>query len=158
MTTRTFLDGKITLHCGDCLDVLAALPENSVDSIVCDPPYALTSGKSAKSGFMSKSWDTGEVAFDPAFWSDALRVLRPGGHCVAFSGTRTYHHMASAIEAAGFEIRDQLGYASDTEGTSAAFLSSLNDEQLRAFTRMMDDQSATGMGVWVYGSGMPKVG
>jgi DNA modification methylase len=86
---------------GDCLDHLEALPENSVDAIVCDPPYGL--------GFMGKHWDHAEnVAFRPETWAKVLRVLKPGGHLVAFSGTRTYHRMACAIEDAGFEIRDQL--------------------------------------------------
>lgn len=57
-------------------------------------------------GFMGKAWDTGEVAFDPAFWADVLRVLKPGGHVLAMGGTRTYHRLACAIEDAGFEIRD----------------------------------------------------
>jgi len=61
-------------------------------------------------GFMGKTWDTGEVAFSEEFWAEVLRVLKPGGHVVAFSGTRTYHRMAVAIEDAGFEIRDQLGW------------------------------------------------
>ena len=62
-------------------------------------------------GFMGKAWDTGEVAFAVEFWAECLRVLKPGGHVVAFSGTRTYHRMAVAIEDAGFEIRDQIGWA-----------------------------------------------
>jgi DNA modification methylase len=127
---ETFLDGRVTLHPGDCLDVLARLDECSVDSVVCDPPYHLTSivkrfgaenaapaksGKSgaykrASAGFMGKQWDGGDVAFRPETWTAVLRVLKPGGHLVAFSGTRTYHGMASAIEAAGFEIRDQLAW------------------------------------------------
>ena len=59
---------------------------------------------------MGKQWDTGEVAFSEEFWAEVLRALKPGGHVVAFSGTRTYHRMAVAIEDAGFEIRDQLGW------------------------------------------------
>jgi hypothetical protein len=64
----------------------------------------------ASAGFMGQQWDTGETAFDPAFWAEVLRVLKPGGHVAAFSGTRTYHRMAVAIEDAGFEIRDQLAW------------------------------------------------
>jgi len=59
-------------------------------------------------GFMGKKWDTGETAFAIEFWQECLRVLKPGGHVVAFGGTRTYHRLACAIEDAGFEIRDQL--------------------------------------------------
>jgi DNA modification methylase len=64
----------------------------------------------ASSGFMGKQWDTGETAFAVEFWAECLRVLKPGGHVVAFSGTRTYHRMACAIEDAGFEVRDMLSW------------------------------------------------
>jgi site-specific DNA-methyltransferase (adenine-specific) len=74
--------------------------DNSVDSIVTDPPYEL--------GFMGKSWDSTGIANSVEMWSQALRVLKPGGHLIAFSGSRTYHRMAVAIEDAGFEIRDQI--------------------------------------------------
>lgn len=130
MTSTTFLDGKVTLHAGDCLEVLASLPENSVDSVVCDPPYHLTSivkrfgganaapakeGKTgayarASAGFMGKQWDGGDIAFRPETWALVLRVLKPGGHLIAFSGTRTYHRMACAIEDAGFEVRDMIAW------------------------------------------------
>lgn len=76
------------------------MPDNSVDSIVTDPPYEL--------GFMGKSWDSSGIAFNVDVWTEALRVLKPGGHLIAFSGSRTYHRMAVAIEDAGFEIRDQI--------------------------------------------------
>jgi site-specific DNA-methyltransferase (adenine-specific) len=76
------------------------MPDNSVDSIVTDPPYEL--------GFMGKSWDSTGIAFNVEIWREALRVLKPGGHLIAFSGSRTYHRMAVAIEDAGFEIRDQI--------------------------------------------------
>ena len=85
---------------GDCREVMAELEAESVDAIVTDPPYEL--------GFMGKSWDASGVAFDPETWRHALRVLKPGGHMLAFSGSRTYHRMACAIEDAGFEIRDQI--------------------------------------------------
>ena len=90
----------IELHNGDCKEVLKSLPDNSVDSIVTDPPYEL--------GFMGKSWDSTGIANDATMWAECLRVLKPGGHLLAFSGTRTYHRMASAIEDAGFEIRDMI--------------------------------------------------
>lgn len=124
---------------GDCRESMAALPAESVDAVVCDPPYHLTSiverfGKEdaapaksdgptgvyarASRGFMGQTWDGGDVAFRPETWREVLRVLKPGGHLLAFSGTRTYHRMTVAIEDAGFEIRDQI--------------------------------------MWVYGSGFPK--
>jgi len=90
----------IDLHLGDCLERMRELPANSVDSIVTDPPYEL--------GFMGKSWDSTGIAYNTAMWMEALRVLKPGGHLLAFSGSRTYHRMACAIEDAGFEIRDQI--------------------------------------------------
>jgi DNA modification methylase len=134
MSGQNFLDGRVTLLAGDCLEILAALPESSVDSVVTDPPYGLE--------FMGKEWDKftdapravpktggrqapfahhavkldgtrgkGFQSFSELWAREAFRVLRPGGHLVAFSGTRTYHRMACAIEDAGFEIRDQIGWA-----------------------------------------------
>lgn len=85
---------------GDCREILKTLEENSVDAVVCDPPYEL--------GFMGKVWDKSGVSFDPETWREVLRVLKPGGHLLAFGGTRTYHRMACAIEDADFEIRDSL--------------------------------------------------
>jgi DNA modification methylase len=123
---KTFHDGKVTLHAGDCLDVIKAMPENSIDAVVTDPPYHLTSivkrfGKEesatgneafirASRGFMGKQWDGGDIAFRPELWAEVLRVLKPGGHMVCFGGTRTYHRMVCAIEDAGFEVRDQLAW------------------------------------------------
>lgn len=107
---------------------MRAMPDNSVDSIVTDPPYELTSarpggrspatqGKVMK-GFMGMEWDGSGIAYSVEMWAEALRVLKPGGHLLAFSGSRTYHRMTCAIEDAGFEVRDQI--------------------------------------MWVYGSGFPK--
>lgn len=87
---------------GDCREVMAGMPEASVHAVVTDPPYEL--------GFMGKAWDRRGVAFDPETWRAVLRVLRPGGHLLAFGGTRTYHRMACAIEDAGFEVRDCLAW------------------------------------------------
>jgi site-specific DNA-methyltransferase (adenine-specific) len=84
----------------DCILAMKEMQDNSVDSIVTDPPYEL--------GFMGKSWDASGIAFNIEVWQQALRVLKPGGHLLAFSGSRTYHRMAVAIEDAGFEIRDQI--------------------------------------------------
>ena len=123
---------------GDCLEKLRELDDNSVDSIVTDPPYHLTSiverfGKKnsapaqygtdgafqrASKGFMGKEWDGGDIAFRPQVWEECMRVLKPGGYLLAFGGSRTYHRLAVAVEDAGFEIRDQI--------------------------------------MWVYGSGFPK--
>ena len=153
-------DGQITLHLGDCVEVLAGMDAASVDAVVTDPPYGL--------GFMGKEWDSGKAfverkpakrnTFDhvggnhnPVDSADAartrrveaqkfgrwceqwaaecLRVLKPGGHLLAFGGTRTWHRLTCAIEDAGFEVRD-----------SAADLTGYDSPGL----------------MWVYGSGFPK--
>lgn len=85
---------------GDCREVLKQLPDCSVDAIVTDPPYEL--------GFMGKSWDSTGVAYQVEVWQECLRVLKAGGHLLAFGGSRTYHRLACAIEDAGFQIRDQI--------------------------------------------------
>lgn len=129
---------QIRLFNDDCLTAMKQLEDNSVDSIVTDPPYHLTSivkrfGKEgsapaqfgtdgayarASKGFLGKEWDGGDISFRTEIWEECLRVLKPGGHLLSFSHSRTYHRMAVAIEDAGFEIRDQI--------------------------------------MWVYGSGFPK--
>ena len=85
---------------GNCIEVLKRLDENSIDAIITDPPYEL--------GFMGKSWDKSGIAFNTEVWSECLRVLKPGGHMLAFGGSRTFHRIAVAIEDAGFELRDTL--------------------------------------------------
>jgi len=92
----------IRLHNHDCLEVIKTMIEDEVfvDSIVTDPPYEL--------GFMGRSWDSTGIAFQKETWELCFKVLKPGGHLLAFSGSRTYHRMAVAIEDAGFEIRDQV--------------------------------------------------
>lgn len=124
----------ITIKQGNCLAKLKLMKDNSVDSFVMDPPYALESivkrfGNTALSdktqaskeardktnphartsrGFMGMKWDTGETVFNPAFWNEVMRVIKPGGHVAAFGHTKTYHRMAVAAEDAGLEIRDCL--------------------------------------------------
>jgi site-specific DNA-methyltransferase (adenine-specific) len=85
---------------GNCLETLKTLETASVDSIVTDPPYEL--------GFMGQSWDNSGIAYSKDLWAECLRVLKPGGHLLAFSGSRTYHRMVVAIEDSGFEVRDQI--------------------------------------------------
>jgi DNA modification methylase len=127
---------KIRLLHGDCLIELPKMPSESFHAAVCDPPYHLTSivkrfGTTALAdetstsersrkradgyarlagGFMGKAWDGGDVAFRPETWAEVLRVLKPGGHLLAFGGTRTWHRLACAIEDAGFEIRDTVAW------------------------------------------------
>ena len=115
------MSNTVRLLNGDCLQKLKELKDNSVDSVVTDPPYHLTSWdiqpkkkyKRKKKGFMGKEWDgLGEdgigIANNPELWKEVLRVLKPGGHLLSFSHSRTYHRQAVAVEDAGFEIRDQI--------------------------------------------------
>jgi hypothetical protein len=90
------------VHIGSNLDVLPTLPDNSVDSIVTDPPYEL--------GFMGKKWDSSGIAYSTELWKECLRVLKPGGHLLSFGGTRTWHRVAVAIEDSGFEVRDSIAW------------------------------------------------
>ena len=85
---------------GDCLEVMRGMAENSVDAIVTDPPYGLS--------FMGRKWDYDVPSTD--IWAQCLRALKPGGHLLAFAGTRTQHRMAARIEDAGFEIRDMIAW------------------------------------------------
>jgi DNA modification methylase len=84
----------------DCRDALKNIPDCSIDAIVTDPPYEL--------GFMGKSWDATGIAYSVDVWRECLRVLKHGGHLLAFGGSRTYHRLACAVEDAGFQIRDQI--------------------------------------------------
>ena len=84
----------------DCIEGIRQLDDNCIDAVVTDPPYEL--------GFMGKKWDASGIAYNPVLWKECLRVLKPGGHLLAFGGTRTYHRMAVSIEDAGFEVRDML--------------------------------------------------
>lgn len=91
---------RFALRLGDCLEVLRAMPDCSVDAVVTDPPYGLA--------FMGKRWDYDVPSVE--IWAECLRVLKPGGHLLAFAGTRTQHRMACRIEDAGFEIRDMIAW------------------------------------------------
>ncbi len=136
MIPESFFDGKVKLHPNDLFDAIPFIPAESVDACVTDPPYHLISivrrfAKTAHNdntqtsarararsdgmarlsrGFMGKNWDGGDVAFRPETWRAIWRVLKPGAHLIACGGSRTYHRMACAIEDAGFEIRDHVGW------------------------------------------------
>lgn len=88
------------LYNGNMLDMLEVIAPNSIDSIVCDPPYELN--------FMCKGWDNSGIAFDKNAWRKCYDVLKDGGYLLAFGGSRTFHRIACAIEDAGFEIRDTI--------------------------------------------------
>ena len=98
---KLFCDSeKYKIYNGSMLDMLEVIEQNSIDSIVCDPPYEL--------GFMGKKWDSSGIAFQPKTWEKCLKVLKPGGYLLTFGGSRTFHRIAVAIEDAGFEIRDTI--------------------------------------------------
>lgn len=140
--------GTATLYLADCIEAMRTMPDNSIDSVVTDPPYHLTNpsggpsnaGETPQSraqaganstGFMGKAWDGGNIAQRVELWAEVVRVLKPGGHVLAFGGARTYHRMVCAIEDAGFEIRDRV--------------LSLNGGKVEEH-----------FPVWIFGSGFPK--
>lgn len=173
---QEFHGGRVVLRPGDCLDVLRSLSDNSIDTVVTDPPYALVSisrryGKEgakpakvgatgayarASAGFMGKHWDTGERAFAVDFWEEVYRVLKPGGHVLAFSATRTVHRLTCAIEDAGFEIRDAIWQVLASDTFVLQFMESLDDAQRAAFARCIEESQFGGALAWIYGSGFPK--
>jgi DNA modification methylase len=127
------MSANACIYHDDCKRMLAQFPDNSIDSIVTDPPYEL--------GFMGKGWDSTGIAYDAELWKECLRVLKPGGHLLSFSGTRTYHRMACAIEDAGFEIRDQLQWLYGTGMPKGLNVSKAIDKKLGA-TREVVGQEA----------------
>jgi site-specific DNA-methyltransferase (adenine-specific) len=123
-----YRDARVQLFGADCRTLLPLLPAAGVDAVITDPPYHLVAGSrrgsvrarhphhpfrspSGPRGFMSQRWDGGAIAFEPDLWAEALRVSKPGAHLLAFGATRTYHRLATAIEDAGWEIRDCLVWA-----------------------------------------------
>ncbi len=85
---------------GDCLEEMRKMADNSISAIVTDPPYGIS--------FMGKGWDHGVPGIE--YWKECLRIIKPGGFLIAFGGTRTFHHLANAVEQAGFEIRDCISW------------------------------------------------
>lgn len=155
------------------------------DACVTDPPYHLTSivkrfsGAKAEShlsvaagkdlskikspqykrlskGFMGKQWDGGDIAFRPETWRAVYDCMKPGAHLIAFSGTRTYHRMACAIEDAGFEICDQLKFDHSLAPLWDGLWDSLDPWQAETLARLLDGMSMEGQLAWCYGSGFPK--
>ena len=144
---------------GDCREAMAALDADSIDAIVCDPPYSL--------GFMGRAWDRAGVEADPATWRAALRVLKPGAHLVAFGGTRTFHRLTCALEDAGFEIRDCLMWLYGSGFPKSLDVSKAIDKAAGAERRVVSeaaplkrmipgaDQNATGS--WIKDNGREYV-
>lgn len=106
------------------MDVLKEIPDNSMDSVVTDPPYEY--------GFMNRGWDKTGIAYNVDMWREVLRVLKPGGYLLSFGGTRTYHRMACAIEDAGFTIHPLIGWNLGSGFTKAVNLSKQFDKQAGA--------------------------
>lgn len=125
---------KYNLINGDCISEMKKMKDNSIDSIVTDPPYEL--------GFMGKKWDSTGIAFDINVWKEAYRVLKPGGHMLAFSGTRTYHRMVCAIEDAGFEIRDQLAWIYGSGFPKSQNVGKMIDKQAGAKRKVVGKKTA----------------
>ena len=133
----------------DCIEAMREMPENSVHAVVCDPPYDLTDvgrkfqgtggsidprtnrerSERRNGGFMGMKWDATGIAFKVETWQEVFRVLRPGGYLLAFSGSRTYHRMAVAIEDAGFVLHPMLGWVTAQGFPKATNLSKQFDKR-----------------------------
>lgn len=130
-----------TIHHGDCIETMNAMPPESVDAIVTDPPYGL--------GFMGKKWDDLPPSLE---WAEACyRVLKPGGHIAAFGGTRTWHRLAIAIEDAGFEVRDSLAWL-----YGSGFPKSMNVGKAIDKAAGAVREDATHVGFKIFGAGTPR--
>jgi site-specific DNA-methyltransferase (adenine-specific) len=125
------LDNATVYH-GSNLDILPTLPDNSVDSIVTDPPYEL--------GFMGKSWDNSGIAYSVELWTECMRVLKPGGHLLAFGGSRTWHRLAVAIEDAGFEMRDSIAWLYGSGFPKSMDVSKAIDKQAGAERKVIGEK------------------
>ena len=128
--------GRHTLHCADCVEVLRGMDDDSVDAIVTDPPYGI--------GFMGKGWDVavpGDV-----FAAECLRVLKPGGHIIAFAATRTIHRLMTNFEDAGFEIRDLLAWLQWQGFPKSMDVSKAIDKEAGATRKIISERPAYGIG------------
>jgi site-specific DNA-methyltransferase (adenine-specific) len=136
----------VDLRNGDCIEQMRQLEPNSVDSIVTDPPYEL--------GFVGKSWDSTGIAYIVKMWDEALRVLKPGGHLLAFSGSRTYHRMVVAIEDAGFEIRDQIMWVYGSGFPKSMDVSKAIDKQSNVKVEVIGTGKSGKTAIWNEQGGM----
>lgn len=152
------------LYHGDCLEELKKIPDNSVDSIVTDPPYGLSNTKPAqvadvlrswisgdtnvvpakRGGFMGKDWDS--FVPPPAVWEECYRVLKPGGHMAVFAGTRTQDLMGLSVRLAGFEIREQLNWIYGTGFPKSMDVSKAIDKAAGAEREVLSERPAYGIG------------
>ena len=137
-----------TLYNDDCLEVLKGMPDESVDSVVTDPPYGIS--------FMSKGWDYEVPKVET--WRECLRVLKPGGHLLAFAGTRTQHRMAVNIEDAGFEIRDMIAWVYGSGLPKSLDVSKAIDKAAGAEREVVGSRKLTGAARIVGGQGGATAG
>jgi site-specific DNA-methyltransferase (adenine-specific) len=180
-----YQDDAVTIHHGDCVDVLRTLPDYSVDAVVTDPPYNLTAGKrggtgvasvnldspygrarigtgNGSGGFMGQHWDDydshigGFQGWCEEWATECLRVLKPGGHLLAFGGSRTWHRLACAVEDAGFEIRDSIAWLYGSGFPKSLDVSKAIDKHLGVERRDLyadkpgvDDNEVYGVGLGV---------
>ena len=155
---------EVDIRHGDCLAALRDLPDNSVDSVVTDPPYGLSNTKpqqvadvlaawvtgeteavpAKKGGFMGKDWDS--FVPPPAVWIECLRVLKPGGHMAVFAGARTQDLMGLSIRLAGFEIRDTLGWIYGSGFPKSMDVSKAIDKASGAEREVLSERPAYGIG------------
>lgn len=148
MTGIDLYDG-ITLHQGDCRDIMRELPADHFDAVITDPPYGIT--------FMGEKWDTatphGFQSWAQSWGEEALRVIKPGGYLLAFSAPRTYHRLTSGLEDAGFEVRDTMAWIFADRKPAAVDLASMFDREAgvldqrkgRTIERFDTSNSATNM-------------
>lgn len=144
-----YQDDSVTLHHGDCLDVLRELPDNSVDAVITDPPYSLN--------FMGREWDSHRSSSEFQDWctvwaTECLRILKPGGHLLAFGGSRTWHRLAAAIEDAGFEIRDSIAWLYGSGFPKSMDVSKAIDKAAGAEREVVGHARRTGKESGTYGA------
>ena len=144
-----------TLYHGDCLEILAQLPDDSVDSMAADPPSGIN--------FMNKHWDSDKggrdawIAWLSSIMKECLRVLKPGGHAAVWSLPRTSHWTGMALELSGFEVRDCISYLYDSGRDTQAFLETLSAEQRGLLEIILaNGDDSFGAIAHVFGSGFPK--
>lgn len=136
-----------TLHTGDCREVMATFAPESVDAIVSDPPYGLS--------FMGREWDHGVPGVP--FWTEALRVAKPGAHLVAFGGSRTFHRLTCAVEDAGWEIRDCLMWLYGSGFPKSLDVSKAIDKEAGAVREVVDSYARKGRSGGILGDAVDIV-